>query len=86
MMMTTFPWVQTLIGGLFALMKLDRYLAFGRTLATVKKTVASRFRDMTQVSLVGDVAQYGLQPDIISGFHVAGFNVEQTAANLNVQS
>jgi uncharacterized membrane protein len=86
MMMTTFPWIQTLIGGLFALMKLDRYLAFGKTLATVKKIVASRFANITQDPLVEGVARYGLQPDIISGFHAAGFNVEETAANLNVQS
>jgi hypothetical protein len=86
MMMTTFPWIQTLIGGLFALMKLDRYLAFGRTLATVKKIVASRFANITRVPLVEGVTQYGLQPDIISGFYAAGFNVGETAANLNVQS
>jgi hypothetical protein len=86
MMMTTFSWIQTVVGGLFALMKLDRYLAFGRTLATVKKIVASRFVNLTPVPLVEGVARYGLQADIISGFHAAGFNVEETAANLNVQS
>lgn len=38
MVMTMFPWIRICIGGLCALLKLDQYVAFGKTLATVKMT------------------------------------------------
>ncbi|KAG9765680.1 cytochrome P450, partial [Aureobasidium melanogenum] len=50
MMMTMFPWIRICVGGLSALLKLDQYLAFGKTLAAVKKTATDRLAGSTCAS------------------------------------
>jgi hypothetical protein len=86
MMMTMFPWIQIFVGGLFALLKLDRYLAFGKTLATVVKVTDNHFMEKKRTPLVAGTLGGGMHPNIVSGFQAAGFNVQETSANLNVQT
>lgn len=82
--MTMFPWIQLCVGGLFTLLSLEQYLAFGKTLTTVEKIVASRFDKIQESSTATDTPQR-LHADIISGLQDAGLGIAEIANNLNVQ-
>lgn len=83
--MTMFPWFQLIVGGMFARLKLERYLAFGKTLATVERIVARRFDEIQQSPVVQSMSEKRLNDDIISGLKDAGLSVAETANHLNVQ-
>ncbi|THY75449.1 hypothetical protein D6C93_10363 [Aureobasidium pullulans] len=85
MMMTMFPWIQVFVGGLLAILRLELYIGFGKTFATVVRIVASRFGENEQTSSVRSFSQKKLNADIISGLMDAGLSVEEAANNLNVQ-
>jgi hypothetical protein len=83
MMMTMFPWIRCIVGGVFALLQLDRHLAFGMTLAAAKKMTASRF----ERNLLTPSSPTDLRPwfDIVSGLQRAGIPAAVAADNINVQ-
>ena len=85
MMMTMFPWTQVLVGGLLAILRLERHIAFGKILVSVVKIVKSRFGENKRASAPRSIPQKRLYTVIISGLMDAGPNVEEAANNLNVQ-
>ncbi|KAG9594298.1 cytochrome P450, partial [Aureobasidium melanogenum] len=85
MMMTMFPWTQDLVGGFLATLRLERHIAFGRTLATVVRIVEGRFGENKRTSTPRSIPQKRLYTDIISGLMDADLSVEEAANNLNVQ-
>ncbi|KAG9591190.1 cytochrome P450, partial [Aureobasidium melanogenum] len=72
-------------GGLLAILRLERHIAFGKTLASVVKIVKSRFGENKRASAPRSIPQKRLYTDIISGLMDAGLSVEEAANNLNVQ-
>ncbi|CAC9885940.1 unnamed protein product [Aureobasidium pullulans] len=85
MVMTMFPWIRICIGDPSALLKLDQYVAFGKTLATVKKTATDRLAGTMYAPSMTTTSLKITHADIISGLQATDLNAEQIADNLNVQ-
>ncbi|TIA44241.1 cytochrome P450 [Aureobasidium pullulans] len=85
MVMTMFPWIRICIGDPSALLKLDQYVAFGKTLATVKKTATDRLAGTMYAPSMTTTSLKLTHADIISGLQATDLNAEQIADNLNVQ-
>ena len=85
MVMTMFPWIRICIGGLSALLKLDQYVAFGKTLATVKMTATARLAGTMHPPSMTTTSLKTTHADIISGLQATDLNAGQIADNLNVQ-
>lgn len=85
MVMTMFPWIRICIGGLSALLKLDQYVAFGKTLATVKMTATARLAGTMHPPSMTTTSLKITHADIISGLQATDLNAGQIADNLNVQ-
>ncbi|THY63325.1 cytochrome P450 [Aureobasidium pullulans] len=85
MVMTMFPWIRICIGDPSALLKLDQYVAFGKTLATVKKTAADRLAGTMYAPSMTTTSLKITHADIISSLQATDLNAEQIADNLNVQ-